>query len=83
MPTYDYRCETCGYETTALRKIEDRLDAPECHGQMKQIIKSIRAYGDLEPYYDDNLETHIESRQHRQRVLKDKGLSELYGQGWT
>ena len=66
-----------------MRKIDDRENAPECHGLMKQIIKSVRSYGDLEPYFDDNLETFIQSKQHRQKVLKGKGLSELYGKGWT
>lgn len=32
MPLYEYRCEKCGYEMEALRKLSDPplLDCPEC-----------------------------------------------------
>jgi hypothetical protein len=36
----------------------------------------------MEPYYDDNLETHIRSRQHREQVMKERGVVEGYGKGW-
>jgi hypothetical protein len=38
--------------------------------------------GDLEPYYDDNLETGIKSKQHRKEVMRERGVYEKFGKGW-
>lgn len=70
--------------TDAHRKVVDRNDCPpcKCGGETDKIISGFRVIGDLDPYYDDNLQTHIQSRQHRQKVMAEQGVSEAYGKNW-
>jgi putative FmdB family regulatory protein len=81
---YEYRCEDCREITEAYRTVADRENCPpcECGGQTKKIISGYHVHGDMEPYYDDNLQTYIRGKQHRQQVMKEQGLFENYGQGW-
>jgi putative FmdB family regulatory protein len=81
---YEYRCKACKEITEAHRSIDDRNNCPKCAcgGETRKIISAYRVHGDMEPYYDDNLETYIQSKQHRQKVMKEKGVSENFGQGW-
>ena len=86
MPIYEYRCRGCGETTDAFRSVEDRDNAPACDhcgGVTRKIISLNKVHGDFSPYYDDNLETHIQSKQHRKKVMKEKGVSENYGKGWN
>lgn len=43
MPTYHYRCSTCGHSFDAFQKFsEDPLtDCPECEGQVKRVIQPV------------------------------------------
>ena len=84
MPLYEYRCRDCGEITEAVRSVDERMDAPACGcgGETYKIISAYRVHPDFEPYYDDNLETHIKSKQHRKQVMREQGVSEYYGQGW-
>lgn len=84
MPLYEYLCADCGHVTDEYRSVEQRNDAPkcECGGQTRKIVSGYKVHADMEPYYDENLETHIQSRQHRQQVMKEKGVVEGYGKGW-
>ena len=84
MPIYEYRCDLCGEVTDAYRSVADRDQAPEClcGGKTQKIISRSRVHGDFAPYYDENLETHIKSKQHRKKVMKEQGVSEMIGKGW-
>lgn len=85
MPLYEYRCLKCEALTEAYRSVAERDDCPpcpSCRGGTKKIISGYRVHSDLEPYYDENLETHIQSKQHRRRVMAEQGVSENFGQGW-
>lgn len=84
MPIYSYVCQACRQETDDYRSVANRNDCPtcECGGETKKIISAYRVHSDLQPYYDDNLETHIESRQHRAQVMREQGVVEGYGKGW-
>ena len=81
---YEYRCRTCKEITEAERSVTDRNDSPtcECGGETRKIISLHKAHSDLTPYYDDTLETFIQSKQHRKVVMKQQGVSENFGQGW-
>ena len=82
---YEYRCHSCEEITECVRSIADRNNAPtcECGGTTRKIISIQRVHPDFEPYYDENLQTGIKSKQHRKRVMKEQGVSEAYGKGWT
>ena len=87
MILYQYRCQSCNEITEALRSVDDRDRAPkcdECGGLTRKIISlSYRVHPDFEPYYDENLQTGIKSKQHLKQVMKEQGVSEAYGKGWS
>jgi putative FmdB family regulatory protein len=83
---YEYRCLSCKETTEAHRSVADRNNAPECShcgGITRKIISIQRVHSDFAPYYDENLETHIQSKQHRKKVMKEKDVYEAYGKGWN
>ena len=84
MPIYSYRCNACQEVTEAFRSVSNRHDTPdcECGSDTRKIISPYSVHPDFEPYYDDNLETGIKSKQHRKQVMREKGVSEAYGKGW-
>jgi len=81
---YSYECPSCQLQKDEFRSVAKRNDSPvcDCGVKMKKIIAGYRVIGDFSPYYDENLETHIKSKQHRKQVMKEKGVSEGYGRGW-
>ena len=84
---YEYRCKSCSEITEAVRSIADRdlpLDCEKCGARTRKIITTrYSVQSDLAPYYDDNLQTHISSHKQRRKVMKEQGVSEYYGKGWT
>jgi hypothetical protein len=84
IPIYAYRC-VCGSTQDEYRKIAERDQAPVCDicGTVttREIVPTSVA-PDLKPYFDDNLETFIHSKQHRREVMKAQGVSEKFGQHW-
>lgn len=85
MPLYTYECVDCGALKDEFRKLEDRNNGPECDLckiAMKKLIGGHSVVSDLEPYFDDNLECGIKSKQHRKQVMREKGVYEKYGKGW-
>ena len=86
MILYEYRCRECSEVTEALREVNNRNDAPtckHCNGRTKKIISSQNVHSDFDPYYDDNLESYVKSKQHRKKLMREKGVSEAYGKGWV
>ena len=80
MPYYDYKCQDCGFlEENRKAPIDDvRLECPVCGGYHKRLLHGqfginmgVGAYG----YYDENLETHIESNRHKRQVMGEKGVT--------
>ena len=85
MPLYTYECSTCAGIEEAFRSIANRNQAPECSvcGTItKKIISGYSVVGDVEPYYDDNLQSYIKSKQHRKQVMREQGVMEKYGRNW-
>jgi len=83
---YTYRCLDCKEITEATRSVADRNNLPECEhcgGVTKKIIAPYTVHPDFEPYYDDNLETYVQSKQHRKKVMKERDVVELIGRGWS
>jgi putative FmdB family regulatory protein len=83
MPLYDYEC-ACGRGAAEFRAVDQRNDGPqcECGAIMVKVFSKAAAIGDLEPYFDDNLQTYIKSRKHRVQVMRDKDVAEKFGKGW-
>lgn len=85
MPIYTYACSDCEAEQDAFRSIEKRNDAPDCDLcgiKTHKIISSYAAIGDLEPYYDDNLQSYVKSKQHRKQVMREQDVCEKFGKKW-
>jgi len=86
MPVYEARCQTCSELTEYIRCVADRDNVPECKHcgkDTRKIISLSNPHPDFQPYYDDNLQTGIQSRQHRNKVMKEQGVMESFGKGWT
>jgi len=85
MPIYEYRCPGCHELTEAYRRVSERNDAPACRacgGATNKIISAGRVHPDFSPYYDDNLEAWVKSKQHRKKIMREQGVVEAYGKGW-
>jgi putative FmdB family regulatory protein len=82
MPLYVYECR-CGKRAEEFRSVAERNDAPKCCGKpMQKQLGGHRVIGDVEPYYDENLEAPVKSRQHRAQLMKERGVYEKFGKGW-
>ena len=85
MPLYEYSCE-CGKTEEHFGHIDDTTWPCECGKKMKRQISSrfgismqgVPACG----YYDENLQTYINSVSQKRRVMEEQGVSEKYGKGW-
>lgn len=80
---YEYSCE-CGNKKDEFRSVADRNEPVECScGKlMTRVIGGHYVTPDMAPYYDDNLEAYVKSRQHRKELMRQKGVSESFGKHW-
>ena len=92
MPLYSLECDRCGVLDEHLQGSDDTHTAVECENCGHQMTRfKNRAYyadpiaiqGDtcagsenFSNYYDDALDMHITSRDHRKRVMKERRLTE-------
>ena len=85
MPIYRYRCNACRDVTEAFRKMADHKDTPacKCGAETRQILSLPKVFSDIDPYFDENLETQITSKKHRRRVMAEQGVEEAFGKGWA
>lgn len=82
---YVYGCPVCEGTKEEFRKVDDRNVLPDCDlckTEMHRVLGGHNVSPDIHAYYDDNLQCGIESRQHRQRVMKEQGVYERYGSNW-
>ncbi len=80
---YQWEC-SCGKKADEFRKVADRnkLKKCECGKKMNRVIGGHSVSPDMEPYYDDNLESWVKSRQHRKQLMKHRGVDESFGKRW-
>lgn len=80
---YQWECD-CGKTKEEFRRMAQRNDKTicECGQTMQRVIGGHYVTPDMAPYYDDNLETYVKSRQHRKDLMRQKGVSEIYGKNW-
>lgn len=81
---YSYQCPDCGAVKDEWRTVAHRNDpCPcECGTAMVKLIGGHNVVPDLEPYFDENLECGIKSKQHRKQVMREREVCERYGKGW-
>jgi len=54
----------------------------DCGKLMTRVVTAYKPIGDVQPYYDENLESWVKSKQDRRRIMREQGVSEAYGKGW-
>ena len=81
---YEYQCVSCGKLQEAYRKVNERNDCPpcECGSATCKIISSYAVVPDVDPHWDDNLQSYVKSKQHRAQVMREQGVYERFGKGW-
>lgn len=77
MPIYTYRCCECGRTTDAYRTVETRAEAPECCGEMRQIIAPAYIAPDLPEYTSPITGKPVCGRKQRREDLKRSGCREV------
>jgi len=79
---YEYEC-SCGKRTEEFRSVAERNNAPFCCGKpMQKVLGGHRVVPDMEPYFDENLQSYVKSKQHRKQLMREQGVSEKIGKGW-
>lgn len=83
MPLYEWQCP-CGKSKDEFRRVAERNRPQpcECGKRMARVITAYKVVGDVAPYYDDNLESWVKSKQDRKKLMRDRGVYESYGKGW-
>ena len=81
MPTYDYKCKSCGsIEEVFQVPYEIRMESKCCHicsgvSEYKETIT--RNFWSPKDEYDEGLGCDIHGRRHRQQVMKSQGVEEV------
>jgi hypothetical protein len=73
MPLYRYACGECGAERDEFRLVDERHDAPACHGPMSIVICAPAVQADLPGYQSPTTGRWIEGRAARRDDLKRSG----------
>src|SRR5688572_29381856 len=81
---YSYMCSDCDSVKDEFRSVDRRHEPVrcDCGTLMQKLLGGHRVIGDMQPYYDDNLQTYVKTRSHRQQVMREQGVSEAYGRNW-
>lgn len=83
MPLYTYECES-GHRTEAMRRIDDRNDAPECSAcgletSLRIVptqIQPVLGGGNFPGYYCVVADEWVHSRKQRREIIKKHDLVE-------
>ena len=71
MPLYEYECRACDHRVTEFRQVDQRHDAPECHGRaMSIVICAPSVVADIPGYQSPTTGKWIEGRAARREDLK-------------
>jgi len=80
MPLYDFGCTSCGQEHEALVKSDVLvLPCPDCGEETHRLVsmpaRTSASWGDSQGYFDRGLGCYVENSQHRNRLMKKRGLA--------
>lgn len=80
MPLYDVSCPSCGVREVLARP-NTPVPCPSCGGATQRLVsmpaRTSASWGDSQGYFDRGLGCYVENSQHRERVMKAKGLAPL------
>lgn len=80
MPMYEYKCVQCNRRFEELFKVADCPTVLECmcgglaDRAVSLIANTAARWGDSHGYYDRGLGSYVENSQHRERLMKAKGV---------
>ena len=82
MPIYDYNCPTCGVKEDIWAGVSEQLKiCDDCGNIMKRMLPLCSVICDIEPYLDPHFSSQedtnpvlVKSRQHKNQLLKERGL---------
>jgi len=83
MPMYEYKCKACERRMQDLYKVSEAPYVLECMcgGVAERVVSLIartaNQWGDSHGYFDRGLGTYVENAQHRDRIMKKRGLVSL------
>lgn len=81
MPLYDYHCHKCGRnESDVFHPIKDchkPRNCKVCGQQMSRRLGCGIKNPNMWNYYSENLQAHITSAGHRDRLMKERGVIEV------
>lgn len=77
MPLYEYRC-SCGNYHEAFHSVDfrDAEICPDCGCRPERIL-SLNAKPVVCEYYSENLQARITGPKQKQKILKEKNMSEV------
>lgn len=87
MPLYQYKCDQCGAYAEKVNRIDDHLDGPECHGQMRQVVEAcnvqalILGGSDHPGYVCPVTDKYVTSRRERRNIMAEHDLIPLGNEG--
>jgi putative FmdB family regulatory protein len=88
MPIYTARCAHCQNEQDYYSSVDERNQTPlcdKCDSHTQKIFSTYKVIPDIESYVDHNLTDHpvrVNSKKHREQLMKKYKVYESYGKGW-
>ena len=91
MPLYEYKCQRCNRRFEELYKVSEAPAILECmcgalaDKAISLIANTAAKWGDSHGYYDRGLGAYVENSQHRERLMKAKGVVSMedYGKNYA
>ena len=75
----DYKCTKCAHTAEFIAHTDEIITCTECGGLTVKLPPVFRVNMGPVPiggYYDDNLQTYINNKSHREEVMRQQGVSE-------
>ena len=79
MPLYSYECSECGQIVEAFKSVDERnyMVCNKCNCPMEIIIVTPPNHPkEMLRHFDNGLGCYVEDRDHRKRIMRQKGLRE-------
>lgn len=77
MPIYEYKCAICGEEFEAFHWIADRQKQMHCGEKALLLISKSQGRPVVKEYYSENLDARITGPRQKERIMKERNVSEV------